>query len=1476
MRLIKKEIGIEEITSRIPGHFPYLEFDEFGLCEVHKASDSPMGCYGKIADAMKLDIGKNVYCGLYTFLPYEFINNDNGETIFDSYYHTLSEKAISDYDVYRYIDPEQTIYSFEWEKLSNDAKGNYTPSGYVLNTNSLGIASYSDYENNLTREERKKYEKFSYVSVSAIVYDGDETPDSGELMYYRKEGSIYDKNVIEWTNLTDEEKAEYNIRIYCDPTTEISVEARDELDEEIIDNYIPYKYILKKKLSIDKYDALSLNEQGQYTPYIYAALITAEEYNQKDETKCMTYNYRPYSFILKGGDEIIYLPEYRRLTERKKGDYELYSYIINNTDVISVEEYNKFLEDVGEGKTYIEIEGLGIDHYGVSLPQYTKCRLNNGEIYSYRTLMSCYYDLKRTDTYQGDGCAEFIVFIEDCIGRWPIQRAIDLFNTTYVEYSALSDTEMYPGDNNVAVESYNRILSDREGDNNCPIVYKNADNGKYLTIDEYKKLSEEERLNFEPYKTTAFFLGGDIPSDMDKEMMECYKLIRVYNEQLEEENFEYLPYEYYNTYDGTTIDVSEYENLDSIGQISYQAFYIDNNEENIISVAEYEELSSEDKENYHMIYCLDETGDDSISVVEYDALSYWGKNDYIVSNYYKVVNGSTDFIEDEIIDEVMYADLDEEDDNYACLYYRLSTAYVVVEEKIYDALNEYSKSKYEPQVYYNPTTAQYITQESYNDLSDEEKSNCSVYSYAYVDEVEGEIDLITSDVYDNLPYYGKDAYEEFLKKYYVIGEEGQDYPELNGNEIAFADEQYLVPNWLFIANASTMRDYLINLRIKIRPFIEGRTTNQRLCCLADEYRFRGGDDMIRLLTMLITVSEQVAEAYYNLSEFVINQTSSEKSVKNSYCLPVLLTANARDNGYITPYINYWEPGETLNIGEIFTYHNEFGDVTTYVVNGYVYEDTTAMLPPSDNDNENEETEDDTTDEPNVETDTTDTETTDTESDDNEEGIAEGENVDYAPSTSNTPKYKICYINDENELVTENYDFAIANLNPNNDVPNNIMVYHKDDETITLNLDGKCVKRYETTAFPDSNVTNRTVILNGSVDSRLKDTRRYVSYFNMYGDMERPSKNEDWLFYYRKGLIMPLISSTTDDGLPVTIHENFNLGLNNLLEESGFKYKKIASLTTTEGEVDNIEIYNIDAYGNIINDISYDKENHLITFEYTIGKHLILECIVPKENGRMKIQEMREGKYLIDDETVLSDNTGVDFTDVYEYYEGDELDNLIQNNQKCYKENTVGAVTKYEKYIKYDDYITLSDEERIPYVKCETEYTFSEVEGEPTEDSIYYPFIDKYVELIENGDNPTVTYVKTIEADEYNDLPKLTFDEYIVDMSDFDLSPKKFAFFRIGPLNYYTKRINYNMIDVEYMKSDFTTQHELNYDMLYSPTFKEDYLSAASYAPSVETNVDINRGNNTAFERHLRLSEIKTLNDMLTFRNGSFFNVQNNG
>lgn len=53
MRTIKFITSYEDIISRIPGLFAYIELDENGVSVIHKATDSPMGCYGKVVENIK-------------------------------------------------------------------------------------------------------------------------------------------------------------------------------------------------------------------------------------------------------------------------------------------------------------------------------------------------------------------------------------------------------------------------------------------------------------------------------------------------------------------------------------------------------------------------------------------------------------------------------------------------------------------------------------------------------------------------------------------------------------------------------------------------------------------------------------------------------------------------------------------------------------------------------------------------------------------------------------------------------------------------------------------------------------------------------------------------------------------------------------------------------------------------------------------------------------------------------------------------------------------------------------------------------------------------------------------------------------------------------------------------------------------------------------------------------------------------------
>ena len=46
IRTIKYTAKYEDLISRIPGLFAYIELDDKGNSVLHKATDSPMGCYG--------------------------------------------------------------------------------------------------------------------------------------------------------------------------------------------------------------------------------------------------------------------------------------------------------------------------------------------------------------------------------------------------------------------------------------------------------------------------------------------------------------------------------------------------------------------------------------------------------------------------------------------------------------------------------------------------------------------------------------------------------------------------------------------------------------------------------------------------------------------------------------------------------------------------------------------------------------------------------------------------------------------------------------------------------------------------------------------------------------------------------------------------------------------------------------------------------------------------------------------------------------------------------------------------------------------------------------------------------------------------------------------------------------------------------------------------------------------------------------
>lgn len=177
-----------------------------------------------------------------------------------------------------------------------------------------------------------------------------------------------------------------------------------------------------------------------------------------------------------------------------------------------------------------------------------------------------------------------------------------------------------------------------------------------------------------------------------------------------------------------------------------------------------------------------------------------------------------------------------------------------------------------------------------------------------------------------------------------------------------------------------------------------------------------------------------------------------------------------------------------------------------------------------------------------------------------------------------------------------------------------------------------------------------------------------------------------------------------------------------------------------------------------------------------------------------------------------------------------------------------------------------------------------------------PFVDEDGNTIyhyedfefDSEDTHGVVYTETYGYDD-PDIDTLYFNHTMVDsvmVSDFDLyvsgrtdlienymvkyGYKKFVF-KTSPLvataSYFNNDFEYNFISGHYTE---TIENSLDY--VYSPLFKKDYFVGYSYEPTVESDVQISRGNAGAFEQHIKLSEVKTFENLRNFSNQGFFTM----
>lgn len=274
------------------------------------------------------------------------------------------------------------------------------------------------------------------------------------------------------------------------------------------------------------------------------------------------------------------------------------------------------------------------------------------------------------------------------------------------------------------------------------------------------------------------------------------------------------------------------------------------------------------------------------------------------------------------------------------------------------------------------------------------------------------------------------------------------------------------------------------------------------------------------------------------------------------------------------------------------------------------------------------------------------------------------------------------------------------------------------------------------------------IIDGASDSRLTEFRGIRNYLDEGGAIRTPKVDEDWLWYYRIGAVGYYETTTDDRG---------NLMVN------GHRTQDIGEYETK-----------LMAYGDVLTNITRNKDEQTITFEYIIGCNL-----KARYKGSQTDDDGNVSYYYGDYEYNEDDPHGVLYTETYYYDYGSDIYNMTDE--------------QFNTFVSFDRAI---------------------------------------------GD----TYKK----------------------AKFDIS-----------LNRGTCMVVVDGVPKEYtyLASNFKAHMDATKDSLVNPVTKLDYLTGTTYKPTVKTDVFVGRGNAAAWERHIKLSELKTFEDLATYANGGFFNLR---
>lgn len=358
--------------------------------------------------------------------------------------------------------------------------------------------------------------------------------------------------------------------------------------------------------------------------------------------------------------------------------------------------------------------------------------------------------------------------------------------------------------------------------------------------------------------------------------------------------------------------------------------------------------------------------------------------------------------------------------------------------------------------------------------------------------------------------------------------------------------------------------------------------------------------------------------------------------------------------------------------------------------------------------------------------------------------------------------------------------------------------------------------FDSNAVPQT-AKGKTIEIKGSTDSKLKSLKRSKTYIAGDDTSSTPDEGYDWLFYYRTGLIYNITT---------------------LKDEIG----NIIDLKTLEaGEDPN----NLAAYGDVIEHIY---------FNYTNGEEIIT---MEKYNT---LSEKEKQEYYLNNTLTFVYRTGV---------------HLIGVKHSTYQDDDKNIYHSWKDFV-YDDTEAYC-KEGIKY-----EETYNYVEEEDLDKLVRGTFVlkDKDGNEIEVKDEDG----NVVDKKDY-------FKRYTKGDLDTNFKYYKFEFITYNNYLHYQKTIANQTANIVTIQTDFTMYNSNNnefmevtslnlteeekkkgFNNLGIPMFRKEYLNGITYSQSKNKDVNIERGTYSVFDKHIRFSEVKTLEDMEDFQNSSFFSL----